>query len=133
MFRQFKEKNKNLLRLKLKSALKIEQISVVLFCSKTNKNIAIRRGTQSCTVLLEMLTEVTFNQTNFTYKNLQVCMTPIVKVNTCQNAPTFYQNASTIFQENNYFTKMPPIFFFAKTAHLIIFFYSNDDIMCDVL
>ena len=60
-------------------------------------------------------------------------MTPIVKVNTCQNAPTFYQNASTIFQENNYFTKMPPIFFFAKTAHLIIFFYSNDDIMCDVL
>jgi hypothetical protein len=29
MFRQFKEKNKNLLRLKLKSALKIEQISVV--------------------------------------------------------------------------------------------------------
>jgi hypothetical protein len=30
MFRQFKEKNKNLLRLKLKSALKIEQISVVL-------------------------------------------------------------------------------------------------------
>jgi hypothetical protein len=30
MFRQFKEKNKHLLRLKLKSALKIEQISVVL-------------------------------------------------------------------------------------------------------
>jgi hypothetical protein len=30
MFRQFKEKNKNLLRLKLKSALQIEQISVVL-------------------------------------------------------------------------------------------------------
>jgi hypothetical protein len=30
MFRQFKEKNKNLLQLKLKSALKIEQISVVL-------------------------------------------------------------------------------------------------------
>jgi hypothetical protein len=30
MFRQYKEKNKNLLRLKLKSALKIEQISVVL-------------------------------------------------------------------------------------------------------
>ena len=31
MFRQFKEKNKNLLGLlKLKSALKIEQISVVL-------------------------------------------------------------------------------------------------------
>ena len=30
MFRQFKEKNKKLLRLKLKSALKIEQISVVL-------------------------------------------------------------------------------------------------------
>jgi hypothetical protein len=31
MFRQFKEKNnKNWLRLKLKSALKIEQISVVL-------------------------------------------------------------------------------------------------------
>ena len=30
MFRQFKEKNKNVLRLKLKSALKIEQISVVL-------------------------------------------------------------------------------------------------------
>jgi hypothetical protein len=30
MFRQFKEKNKNLLRLKPKSALKIEQISVVL-------------------------------------------------------------------------------------------------------
>ena len=30
MLRQFKEKNKNLLRLKLKSALKIEQISVVL-------------------------------------------------------------------------------------------------------
>jgi hypothetical protein len=30
MFRQFKEKNKNLFRLKLKSALKIEQISV--FC-----------------------------------------------------------------------------------------------------
>ena len=30
LFRQFKEKNKNLLRLKLKSALKIEQISVVL-------------------------------------------------------------------------------------------------------
>jgi hypothetical protein len=29
-FRQFKEKNKNLLRLKLKSALKIEQISVAL-------------------------------------------------------------------------------------------------------
>ena len=29
MFRQFKENNKNLLRLKLKSALKIEQISVV--------------------------------------------------------------------------------------------------------
>jgi hypothetical protein len=28
--RQFKEKNKKLLRLKLKSALKIEQISVVL-------------------------------------------------------------------------------------------------------
>ena len=27
MFRQFKEKNKNWLRLKLKSALKIEQIS----------------------------------------------------------------------------------------------------------
>jgi hypothetical protein len=27
MFRQFKEENKNLLRLKLKSALKIEQIS----------------------------------------------------------------------------------------------------------
>jgi hypothetical protein len=30
MFRQFKGKNKNLLRLKLKSALKNEQISVVL-------------------------------------------------------------------------------------------------------
>ena len=30
MSRQFKEKNKNLLRLKLKSPLKIEQISVVL-------------------------------------------------------------------------------------------------------
>jgi hypothetical protein len=30
MFRQFKEKNKNVLRLKLKSALTIEQISVVL-------------------------------------------------------------------------------------------------------
>jgi len=30
MFRQFKEKNKKLLQLKLKSALKIEQISVVL-------------------------------------------------------------------------------------------------------
>ena len=30
MYRQFKEKNKELLRLKLKSALKIEQISVVL-------------------------------------------------------------------------------------------------------
>jgi hypothetical protein len=30
MFRQFKEKNKNLLRLKLKSELKIEQIPVVL-------------------------------------------------------------------------------------------------------
>jgi hypothetical protein len=30
MFRQFKEKNKNVLRLKLKSALKIEQISVVI-------------------------------------------------------------------------------------------------------
>ena len=30
MFRQFKEKNKNLLRLKLKSELKIEQISLVL-------------------------------------------------------------------------------------------------------
>ena len=30
MFRQFKEENKNLMRLKLKSALKIEQISVVL-------------------------------------------------------------------------------------------------------
>jgi hypothetical protein len=30
MFRQFKEKNKKMLRLKLKSALKIEQISVVL-------------------------------------------------------------------------------------------------------
>jgi hypothetical protein len=30
MFRKFKEKNKNLLRLKFKSALKIEQISVVL-------------------------------------------------------------------------------------------------------
>ena len=30
MFRQFKGKNKNVLRLKLKSALKIEQISVVL-------------------------------------------------------------------------------------------------------
>jgi hypothetical protein len=29
MFRQFKEKNKNLLRIKLKSVLKIEQISVV--------------------------------------------------------------------------------------------------------
>jgi hypothetical protein len=27
MFRQFKEKNKNLLRLKLKTALKIEQIT----------------------------------------------------------------------------------------------------------
>ena len=31
MFRQFKEKYKNLLRLKIKSALKIEQISVVLY------------------------------------------------------------------------------------------------------
>ena len=30
MFRQFKEKNKKMLRLKFKSALKIEQISVVL-------------------------------------------------------------------------------------------------------
>ena len=30
MLRQFKEKNKKLLRLKLKSALKIEQIAVVL-------------------------------------------------------------------------------------------------------
>ena len=30
MFRQFKEKNINLLRLKLKSALKNEQISVVM-------------------------------------------------------------------------------------------------------
>jgi hypothetical protein len=30
MFRQFNEKNKNLLQLKLNSALKIEQISVVL-------------------------------------------------------------------------------------------------------
>ena len=30
MFRQFKEKNINLLRLKLKSTLKIEQILVVL-------------------------------------------------------------------------------------------------------
>ena len=30
MFRQFKGENKNLLQLKLKSALKIEQISVVL-------------------------------------------------------------------------------------------------------
>jgi hypothetical protein len=29
MFRQFKEKNKKLLRLKLRSALKIEQIRVV--------------------------------------------------------------------------------------------------------
>jgi hypothetical protein len=31
MIRQFKEKNKKLLRLKLKSALKNEQISVVLY------------------------------------------------------------------------------------------------------
>jgi hypothetical protein len=30
MFRQFEEKNKKMLRLKLKSALEIEQISVVL-------------------------------------------------------------------------------------------------------
>jgi hypothetical protein len=30
MFRQFKENNTNLLRLKLKSALEIEQITVVL-------------------------------------------------------------------------------------------------------
>ena len=30
MFRQFKEKNKNVLRLKLKSALEIEQLSVFL-------------------------------------------------------------------------------------------------------
>ena len=30
MFRQFKEQNNNLLRLKLKSELQIEQISVVL-------------------------------------------------------------------------------------------------------
>ena len=30
MFRQFKKKKKNLLQLKLKSALKIDQISVVL-------------------------------------------------------------------------------------------------------
>ena len=29
MFRQFKEKNNNVLRLKLKSELKIEQVSVV--------------------------------------------------------------------------------------------------------
>jgi hypothetical protein len=32
MFQQFKEENKKLLRLKLKSALKIEQISVVCKC-----------------------------------------------------------------------------------------------------
>jgi hypothetical protein len=36
MFRRFKEKNKKSLRLKLKSALKIEQISVVL-CSYIKK------------------------------------------------------------------------------------------------
>jgi hypothetical protein len=34
MFRQFKEKNRNLLRLKLKSALKIEQISLSGFVNE---------------------------------------------------------------------------------------------------
>jgi hypothetical protein len=36
MFRQFKEKDKNMLRLKLKSALKIEQISVVFSTNTTD-------------------------------------------------------------------------------------------------
>ena len=73
-------------------------------------------------------------------------------MNTCQNAPTtktpplftktsplftktppfFYQITPTIFPNKNYFTKTPPIFL-AKTSRLIIFFYSNNDIMCDVL
>jgi hypothetical protein len=35
MFRRFKEKNKKLFRLKLKSALKIEQISVVFLNRKS--------------------------------------------------------------------------------------------------
>jgi hypothetical protein len=47
MFRQFKEKNKNVLRLKLKSALKIEQISVVFtyfvpvfkYCYSDSRNL----------------------------------------------------------------------------------------------
>ena len=60
--------------------------------------------------------------------------------NTCQNAPTT--------KTPPLFTKTPPLFFWikvilpkrphffiAKTAHLIIFFYSSEDtcIMCDVL
>ena len=66
-----------------------------------------------------------------------------------QNAPTFYENAPTFYQDAPvFFTKTPPLFFrikvilpkhphffIAKTAHLIIFFYSSEDtcIMCDVL
>ena len=38
MFRQFKEKNKNLLRLKLKSALKIEQGTREAMMKLCNKN-----------------------------------------------------------------------------------------------
>ena len=51
-----------------------------------------------------------------------------------QNAPVFfYQNAPTIFSEYKLFYQNAPTFFIAKTARLIFFFYSNDDIMCDIL
>jgi len=58
-----------------------------------------------------------------------------------QNVPTFYQNAPVFFlpKRPHYFFRIKiilpkrPHFFIAKTARLIIFFYSNDDIMCDIL
>ena len=57
-----------------------------------------------------------------------------------QSAPTFYQNAPGFFlpKRLHYFFRIKiilpkrPHFFIAKTACLIFFFYSNDDIMCDV-
>jgi hypothetical protein len=41
-----------------------------------------------------------------------------------QNAP--------FFQNKNYFTKTPPLFY-CQNGTFNIFFYSNDDIMCDIL
>ena len=77
----------------------------------------------------------------------------VVSANTCQNSPitkTPPSKTPSLFTKTPpfFFTKMPPLFFrikvilpkrphffIAKTAHLMICFYSSEDtcIMCDVL